>query len=98
MVGFHAIGPGVVAKFTYPQAMRQPEKFVKVVKFRDLTKQPLSPKSIAANPTIKRGRYLVTATDTKGVIRTYYPEICDVVYIAGPIAKFVWQVRKFLGV
>lgn len=98
MFGFNQLGKGVVCKFNYPQAQREPGKFVKILSVRDTKKNPILSKSYWNNPDIERGRYLVTATDTRGVVRNYYPEICDVIYIAGPLYKAVWHVRKWLHV
>lgn len=94
LLGLTPLKSGIVVKFDYPQAQRENiTKFVKITNIRDTKRQPILTKSKYANP-IKRERYLVTAYDTRGVVRTYYPEICDVVYICGPLYRVAYYVLR----
>jgi hypothetical protein len=77
---------GAVLKFDYPQGGGG-NRFVKVLNMRDTKKNPILPSSRWANPNIERGRWLVTGMDVYGTPRCYYLELCDVVYVAGPIYR-----------
>jgi len=48
------------------------ERVCRVIKVRDLTLNPLSPKSLTRRPNVKRGNRLVTCQDTDGKIRAFY--------------------------
>jgi hypothetical protein len=48
------------------------ERVCRVVDIRDMTKHPLSPKSIANRPDVARSDRLVTCRDTKGQVRAFY--------------------------
>lgn len=60
------------------------ERVCRVVEVRDLNTQPLSPKSLARRPNVKRGARLVTCQATNGQIRAFY---AGVEQTARPIPK-----------
>lgn len=51
---------------------KQEERICRVLEVRDLTQQPLSPKSLARRPEVARGTRLVTCQATNGQIRAFY--------------------------
>lgn len=87
---------GVVLMFDYPQHERDERKFIQVVDIRDTKKNPILPSSKWANPTIERGRWLITGVGVDSLPRRYYLELCDVVYVCGPLYRLAYHIRKWL--
>jgi hypothetical protein len=76
-----SIRPGAVVSFLYPRynylglpVAVEPRR-AKIMAVRDMKGQPLDPTTCQRNPTLRRGRYLVTAEDLdKGEERRFYFE------------------------
>jgi len=60
------------------------ERVCRVIEVRDMTKQPLSPKSLSSRPYVQRSDRLVTCQSTNGQIRAFY---AGVKCAARPIPK-----------
>jgi hypothetical protein len=64
-----------------------------VVAVRDLRANPLAPSTIAKNPKIRRNRYLVTAKQPGGIIRSFYTDEIGVgMKVVGPIKRAILYV------
>jgi len=65
---------GDVVRFRYEQGCDNSERVAKVLKVRDLNLSPLAPATVANGKQIKRNRYLVTAKQSDGAIRSFYTD------------------------
>lgn len=73
--------PGRDYEFSYPRhnfhriRSRLETRRLRVTNVRDVEKEPLDPVTVAMQPLLNRGRYLVTGQDLdKGAERTFYVE------------------------
>jgi hypothetical protein len=84
---------GDVVKFNYEQGCDGSERVAKVVGVRDLRVNPLSPKTIMYNRQIRRNRYLVTAKQPGGMIRSFYTDEIGVgMRVVGPVKRAILYV------
>lgn len=88
---------GDVVKFNYEQGTEGSTRVAKVLGVRDLRTNPLSPKTITQNRRIRRNRYLVTAKQSDGQIRSFYTDEIGVgmqnVGLIGRTALYLMGVR-----
>lgn len=81
MSRFCLLRPGSVYSFTYPRYNytglpdRTESRRVRVVSVRDTHREPLDPETTPLNPTLRRGRWLVTGWDLdRDAERSFYAE------------------------
>lgn len=84
---------GEVVKFNYEAGHDGSERVAKVLAVRDLRSNPLSQKTILQNRRIRRNRYLVTAKQVDGQIRSFYTDEIGVgLKRVGPVQRAILYV------
>ena len=88
---------GSVVKFVYEQGHDNSERIAKVINVRDLRVNPLSPKTVATKPCLRRNRYLVTARQSDGKVRCFYTDEMasgvKTVGLVGRVAMYAMGIR-----
>jgi len=65
---------GSVVRFNYEQGQPGMNRIAKVVAVRDLKVDPLHPASIRRRPLLRRNRFLITAKQDDGQVRSFYTD------------------------